>query len=326
VARGLGPIFNGKSCAECHNVPTIGGSSDRFVTRFGRQGKDGFDPMTDHGGSLIQANGITTETCSVPGEVVPREATFVTRRDTPPLFGLGLIDLVPDQKILKKADPTDKNHDGISGRPNMVGGRVGRFGWKAQVVSLHDFSGDAYLNEMGITSPGFPTESAPQGGKVVCDTVADPEDDGSNVVAFTDFMTLLAPLPVSKRSPADARLGRRYFRKMRCQACHLENLKSGPSTVGPLSFKKVPLFSDLLLHDMGSLGDGIEQGDARGSEFRTPPLWGVGKSAPYLHDGRAATLEEAIAAHDGEGKAARDRFLALPQLYRDAVVAFLKSL
>jgi hypothetical protein len=326
VARGLGPVFNGASCAECHNEPTIGGSSAKFVTRFGRQGKDGFDPMTDHGGSLIQAKGITTETCSVPGEVVPREATAVTRRDTPPLFGLGLLDNIPDLNILKKADPTDQNHDGISGRANMIGGRVGRFGWKAQVVSLADFSADAYLNEMGITSPQFPNESAPQGGKVVCDTVADPEDDGSNVAAFTDFMTLLAPLPVPQRPPADVRLGRGYFRRMRCNSCHMDNLKSGPSNVGPLSFKRVRVFSDLLLHDMGSLGDGIEQGDAKGGEFRTAPLWGVGESAPYLHDGHARTLEEAIAAHDGEGKAARDLFLTLPETYRAAVVAFLRSL
>src|SRR5262249_22709618 len=150
----------------CHSHPTIGGSSTRFVTRFGRYGPAGFDPMTDHGGSLIQANGIVTDVCSVPAETVPPEATVTTRRDTPPLFGLGLIDAIPDSQILRWADPTDRNRDGISGRPNMVGGRVGRFGWKAQVATLHDFSGDAYLNEMGITSPEFPNENAPQGGPV----------------------------------------------------------------------------------------------------------------------------------------------------------------
>ena len=219
--RGLGPVFNGESCAECHNQPTIGGSSDKFVTRFGRYTRTGFDPLVEFGGSLIQAKGITTATCSVPGEQVPSAATVSTRRDTPPLFGLGLLDTIPDDKILRLADPTDANGDGISGRANMIGGRVGRFGWKAQVVSLHDFSGDAYLNEMGITNPEFPNENLPQGGPLVCDTVPDPEDDGSDVDDFTDFMTLLAPLPTAP-STTTSRRGRALFRTLGCRACHTD--------------------------------------------------------------------------------------------------------
>src|SRR5215470_2081607 len=325
IDRGLGPIFNGSSCAECHNQPRIGGSSTHFVTRFGRYDATGFDPMPGFGGSLIQAHGITTATCSVPGEVVPPEATVSTRRDTPPLFGLGLVDAIPDASILHYADPTDRNHDGISGRPNMVGGRVGRFGWKAQVATLHDFAGEAYLNEMGITSPAFPAELNPQGGPVVCDTVSDPEDDGSNVAAFEDFMSLLAPLPTAPRS-RQIMIGRGLFRRIKCNACHLDKLRTGPSPVAALNNKRVRLFSDLLLHDMGALGDGIQQGDASGSEFRTAPLWGVSQSAPYLHDGRAATLEDAIAAHAGEGRGARDRFLALSGSDRAALLAYLNAL
>ena len=323
--RGLGPVFNGESCAECHNHPTIGGSSDRFVTRFGAYGVGGFDALTNLGGSLIQAKGITTDLCSVPGETVPPEATVSTKRDSPPLFGLGLLDHVSEERILRRADPTDRNHDGISGRPNMVNGRVGRFGWKAQVASIVDFAADAYLNEMGITSPTLPNEMPPQGGPVVCDAVPDPEDDGSNLIAFTDFMTLLAPLPTLPRSP-EINAGKRIFHRVKCVACHLPKMKTGFSSVAALRNHRVLAFTDLLLHDIGSLGDRIEQGQATGTEFRTAPLWGVSASGPYLHDGRARTLEDAISAHDGEARVARDRFLALLPAERDALVAYLRSL
>lgn len=325
AAAGLGPVFNGASCAECHNRPTIGGSSDRFVTRFGHDSIAGFDPLPDLGGSVIQSEGIVTDTCSVPGETVPPEANVSTRRDTPPLFGLGLLENVSDAVILRFADPTDRNRDGISGRPNMIAGRIGRFGWKAQVVTLHDFAGEAYLNEMGITSPDFPDEIAPQGGPVVCDDVPDPEDDGSGVDAFTDFMTLLAPTLPGPRTPL-ARAGKRAFRRARCATCHSTKLYTGVSEIPALRSQRVPAYTDLLLHDMGSLGDGIAQGDALGSEFRTAPLWGVAASAPYLHDGRAATLADAIAAHDGEARAARDAFLALSDDNQAALIAFLESL
>jgi cysteine-rich repeat protein len=327
VEEGLGPIFNGSSCAECHSAPTVGGSSARLETRFGRTGPSGFDPMTAYGGSLIQAQGITTGSCSVAGEMVPPEATIIAQRQTTPLFGLGLVDAIPDAAILARADPDDRDGDGISGRPNLIGPRVGRFGWKAQVATLHDFAGDAYLNEMGVTSPGFPNELSPNGGPVVCDTVPDPEDAaGTNVTAFTDFMTLLAPLPTAPRS-RDVRLGRMVFRHLRCGTCHYERYRTAPSAVVALSRRRVPVFSDLLLHDMGpGLADGIEQGQATGSEFRTAPLWGVGKSGPYLHDGRATTLAAAIAAHGGEAQAARDAFLGLTPGEQALLIAYLDAL
>ena len=326
-AEGLGPVFNGASCAECHSVPTVGGSNPRNETRFGRTGPGGvFDPMPGFGGSLIQERGITVGACSVSGEGVPPAATIVGRRQTTALFGLGLVDAIPDERILRYADEGDANGDGISGRPNLIGGRVGRFGWKSQVVSLHDFAGNAYLNEMGITNPDFPTESSPQGGPVTCDTVADPEDDGTNVTAFADFMTLLAPLPTGPKS-RDLRLGRSVFRRLRCQVCHIDRLRTGIHPVKALHHRRARVFSDLLLHDMGpALGDGIEQGQATGTEFRTAPLWGVSQSAPYLHDGRAATLEDAIVAHAGEGQAARDAFLGLTPGERVLLLTYLNAL
>ncbi len=327
VAEGLGPVFNGVSCAECHNTPAIGGSSPRTVTRFGRYDAQGFDPMPGLGGSLVQEKGITVEKCTARGEIVPKEATVSTRRDTPPLFGLGLVDAVPDATILKFADPDDRNGDGISGRPNMVGGRVGRFGWKGQLPTLGDFTADALLGELGITSPTLRDESRPQGGPVVCDTVPDPEDDGATVRAAEDFVTFLAPLPAGAKTK-QTQLGRRLFRRMKCHTCHSDKLKTGVHPALSLSAKRLKgLFSDLLLHDMGAgLADGIAQGDASGSEFRTAPLAGVGRSAPYLHDGRAATLEDAILLHGGEARAARDYFEALLPDGRAAVLAFLGTL
>ncbi|MBM4244372.1 MAG: hypothetical protein FJ148_11230 [Deltaproteobacteria bacterium] len=165
---GLGPVFNGESCATCHLAPTVGGASDQAVTRIGRPGASGigFDPLVELGGSLLQANGIETDGCTVAGEVVPAAATLVSRRSTPPLFGLGLIDAVRTEEIARRADPTDDNRDGISGRVASLGvGQVGRFGWKAQIATLHDFSADAYRDEMGITTPFRPTKAPRRGSR-----------------------------------------------------------------------------------------------------------------------------------------------------------------
>jgi CxxC motif-containing protein (DUF1111 family) len=328
VATGLGPVFNAASCVACHGEPAPGGGSATFVERFGRTRPSGaFDPMTDVGGPIVQANGISTDGCTVPGEVIPDDATIRTRRKTPPLFGLGLVDTIPDREIVRLADAESRHHDGIAGRPNYVGPRVGRFGWKAHVVTLRQFTASAYSNEMGITSPDLPTELKPQGGPVVCDTVPDPEDDGTRIDAVTRFLVLLAPLP-RPRAQASARAGRVSFRRMGCEACHTKRLHAGRThPVAAVRGKRLPLYSDLLLHDMGpTLGDGIVEGLAGPNDFRTAPLWGVRASAPYLHDGRAATLEEAILLHGGEASAARARFTDLTPTARAALVAFLAGL
>ncbi|MGH7895185.1 MAG: di-heme oxidoredictase family protein, partial [Candidatus Binatia bacterium] len=331
AAEGLGPVFNGASCAECHNRPWIGGTSDRRVTRIGTTGAGGFDPLLASGGPVLQSQGITTPTCTVAGEVVPSAATIVSPRDVPALFGVGLIESLPDAAILRLADPTDANRDGISGRPNFDGGRVGRFGRKAQIATLRTFAGEAYLTEMGITSPEFPTESLPQGAPLTCDPVSDPEDDGTNVARFVDFLAGLAPIPSGRYADATGKRiaihGRSAFRRIGCALCHSERLRVAGTVLRPLGLKKVTIFSDLLLHDLGpGLADGIAQGAADGNEFRTAPLWGVAFSAPYLHDGRAATLDAAILAHGGEAQTARDAFATLAVVDRAAILAFLGSL
>ena len=328
--QGLGPVFNEASCAACHNRPWIGGTSNRRVTRIGTDGPGGFDALPGHGGGVIQTQGISTPECTVAGESIPAEATIVADRDPPSLLGSGLIDAIDDRAILRLADPNDRNGDGISGRPNMDGARVGRFGRKAQIATLREFVGDAYLNEMGITSPDFPTDLAPQ-GIPSCDPTPDPEDDGTNIGHFVHFLSVLAPIPpgryLSNEVKHAARAGRRLFKRIGCRSCHTDRLRPPKAVLSSHGLRKAVLYTDLLLHDMGpALADGIVQGEATGSEFRTSPLAGVVFSAPYLHDGSAATLDAAILAHGGEGTIARNLFNALSPTERGQLRAFLESL
>ncbi len=331
VASGLGPIFNNSSCGACHSKPAIGGSSNIVVTRFGHRHDGQFDPLASLGGSLLQDQAIA------PGamEFVPRQANVVAHRQSTALFGLGLIEAIPDDTIIDNAAHA-KDRD-IHGLPAMVTDettgtlRVGRFGWKAQHATLLAFAGDAYLNEMGITNRFFPTENAPNGNQALLaqyDTVADPEDvqnpatGRSDIDALADFMRLLAPPPTGHSN----RAGEQVFDNVGCSGCHTPHMQTGTSTIAALDHKSVALYSDLVLHDMGSLGDGITQGMARGHDIKTPPLWGVHASAPYLHDGRARTLDDAIRMHDGEARHARDRYTHLPEEQREQLVAFLNSI
>jgi CxxC motif-containing protein (DUF1111 family) len=335
VEDGLGPVFNGKSCAECHAVPSVGGSEPNVgvarETRIGRLFNKVFDPLdgsvsVNRGGGLLQQRAINLPGCHLKGEVVPPEATFVSLRISTPLFGAGLIEAILDATILA--------NQSNGGRPNYVfnpdtgGTELGRFGWKAQVATLHQFAGDAYLNEMGITNPSFPHENLPQGEPIPsgCDTVADPEDDGSGVTAFTNFMRFLAPAP---RRPVtvQVQLGEQVFSQIGCASCHVPTMTTGPNSVAALSNQRVNLFSDLLLHAMGAgLADGIEQGRAEGDEFRTAPLWGLSRRDRFMHDGGSNTIEKAILRHGGEAQNARDRFGGLSPADHDALLAFLDSL
>jgi CxxC motif-containing protein (DUF1111 family) len=345
VEEGLGPMFNGKSCGECHAHPSVGGSSSELrvsvEVRIGMLRDGVFDPLREYGGPVLQQRSVLEDgaTCAYPGEVVPPAATLVSRRATPPLFGAGLMEAIPTSQILARSDPQDRNGDGISGRPNLVlnpeSGQMelARFGWKAHVPTLHLFAADAYLNEMGITNPTFPHENLPPGetSLLSCDPIPETggalEDDGSGVDGFTDFMRLLAPLQQPRAVIAEARFGQRAFNQTGCANCHVPRMQTGGDSVAALRGQTVSLYSDLLLHDMGpDLADGIEMGVAGGSEWRTTPLWGVSQKLFLLHDGRARTLEEAIALHGGEAAAARARFLQLAPRERSALLSFLKAL
>jgi CxxC motif-containing protein (DUF1111 family) len=333
VEDGLGPVFNGKSCAECHAVPSVGGSEPNAgvarETRIGRLFNGVFDPLdgsvsVNRGGGLLQQRAINLPGCRLKGEVVPPEATFVSLRLTQPLFGAGLMEAIPEATILA--------NQSNGGRPNYVvnpdtgATELGRFGWKAQVATLHQFAGDAYLNEMGITNPSFPHENLPQGQPMPpgCDPVADPEDDGSGVTAFTNFMRFLAPAP--RRPVTDqVRQGEHVFGEIGCASCHVPTMMTGPNAVAALSNQPVNLFSDLLIHDVGT-GDGIEQGQAKGSEFRTAPLWGLSRRDRFMHDGRSKSIEEAILRHGVDAQNAVNDFGGLSPSDHDALLAFLGSL
>ena len=333
-ATGLGPIFNRDSCVACHGGPAVGGSSPILVTRFGRVVSGQFDPLTSLGGSLLQERAIDPSGL----EHVPREATVIARRQSTPLFGLGLIEAIPDAMILRGV--RTKPVDGVLGQASMVVDAaskktlVGRFGWKAQQATLLSFAGDAYLNEMGITNRLFPTENAPNGNLVLLkklDTVRDPEDQvdpdsgKAGIDLLADFMRFLGPPPTQPITASNT-FGAKLFLDVGCTSCHTPVMFTGPSKIEALNAKSVMLYSDLLLHDMGSLGDGIAQGTAGVREMKTPPLWGLRVSGPYLHDGRAMTIEDAIKAHDGEAKVSKDRFQKLTRDQQALLVEFLKSI
>lgn len=341
VGQGLGPIMNDESCGSCHSIPGIGGSGSKVVTRFGKAGPP-FDPLEALGGSLLQREAISPE-CM---EFVPPEADIEIERITPSAFGAGLVEAIKAGDIMRRESFPPP---GVSGRAHRVHPfedppeakrKVGRFGWKAQVATLLTFSADASLNEMGLTNRFLTVENAPNGNQKtldLCDNVPDPEDgpdpEGFHQIdRMADFQKFLAPPPQTPRSGMS---GEGLFVSIGCAACHVNTAYvTANNAEPPLNNKSVKPFSDFLLHDMGSLGDGIVQGDAAGSEFRTPSLWGLlGRaSIALLHDGRvtAGTLQEnvtnAILAHDGEGLAAANNFNALSPADKDRVVRFLLSL
>jgi CxxC motif-containing protein (DUF1111 family) len=336
VTSGLGPVFNERSCVTCHLAPAIGGGSQRLVTRFGTTTNGAFDPLAQLGGSLIQDHAIGVPDGSPHNfrpERVPREATITTRRRTTPLFGLGLIDATPDSDFIALAALQSARHDGTAGRVNMVDNlsagtkSVGKFGWKAQNPTLFQFAGDAYLNEMGITTQQFPNENCPQGNcaELAFNPAPGINETGDGPQALRDFMTLLAPPPRGTQN-GDTDAGEQAFNRIGCDSCHVGTLHSGASDVAALSRQTYHPYSDFLLHDMGTLGDGIAQGDASGNEIRTAPLWGLRFEQRLLHDGRAATIEDAISAHDGQARAARDRYNGLDPATRSKLLAFLRSL
>ena len=334
---GLGPAFNGSSCAVCHSVPTIGGAGVVAEVRAARRDERGeFVELVPTSGSLFQIFSIPTHTCQ---PIIPPEANVISRRVPIPLFGAGLVEAIPDETLLALDDAGDRDRDGISGRAAVVTDiatgqrRVGRFGWKAQHATLLAFGADAYRNEMGITNDLFPDELAfgitPEQMKL-CDRIPDPEDRPDRrtrrrgIDNFEAFMKFLAP---AGRGPIDdaARAGEVLFGAVGCASCHVPSLQTGPSANAVFHHKVVPLFSDLLLHDVGT-GDGIRQEAAEPQEFRTPALWGLRLRRPLLHDGTAATIEDAIAAHGNEAASARSRFRAASADQRAALLGFLKSL
>lgn len=336
VVDGLGPLFNERSCAACHNVPATGGGSTRNVTRFARRVNGTFDAMMATGGMLMQDHAIgPADGCAHPfaAESVPATATIVVQRRSTPLFGLGLVDATPDADFIALAAAQAAARGRVAGRVNLVDNlragmqTVGKFGWKAQVPTLIQFAGDAYVNELGITSPDFPNELCPQGNCAELTFNPSPgiNDDGGGPVVLHNYMTMLGAPPRAAQN-RDTNEGESTFERIGCAQCHVATLRSGGHPIAALDRKTYHPYSDFLLHDMGPLGDGMEMGNATGKEMRTAPLWGLRFLTRYLHDGRATTLDAAILAHDGQARDARDRFAALTANAKAKVMAFLGSL
>lgn len=333
---GLGPAYNGTSCAVCHSIPAIGGGGVMVEMRAAYEDGGRVQGLDDSGETLVHLFSVPSHGCQV---VMPDDVTVVARRAPIPLFGAGLVEAIPDETLLALEDPFDRNRDGISGRAAVVidvatgERRVGRFGWKAQHATLLAFGADAYRNEMGITNALFPRELAlgvDAERMRLCDPLPDPEDRPDPATGrrgidnFESFMRLLAPVGPSRIDDM-TREGERIFAAIGCAACHVPVLMTGPGSNPLFDRRPVALFSDLLLHDVGT-GDGIPQAAAEPAEIRTPALWGLRFRRPLLHDGRATTVADAIARHRNEAELARSGFARLTVEERQRLLAFLSSL
>lgn len=315
LSAGLGPLFNGDSCRACHFEPTIGGAGPNDVNVVHHGIVEGGEFTAPAIGTMAPLHSTTT---GLRPPIDPAANVFELRQ-TPPVFGLGMIDRIADATIEAAADPDDSDGDGVSGRVHVLSGdRVGRLGWKASVPDLVEFTRDALADELGVT---VPVQAGATFGKTAdSDGVTDPEISSEDLSDLVFYLSSLAPPPRTSIAPALEDEGEEVFGEIGCAACHTPSL---PDRDG----NDVPLYSDLLLHDVAADGlVGIEEGDASMRELRTPPLWGLATTAPYMHDGAAQTVEEAILRHAGEAATVRSAFQALPEQDRNALIAFLESL
>jgi CxxC motif-containing protein (DUF1111 family) len=375
VAEGVGPRFNFVSCAGCHAQPTLGGSSPaanplfRVVNdlKFGsknvvpsfiqpngpvREARFQFNSDGTRDGGVhalfVISGHADAAGCGIAQEDFERQVRNdnVIFRIPTPVFGAGLIEEIKDSAILDNLGSNSfaKRSLGISGRVNRTGndGTITRFGWKAQNKSLLLFSGEAYNVEMGITNELFSQERDETAG---CQFATTPNDltpsvaQMSAIQNFANFQRFLAAPTPSTDKPGSAQSisrGRQQFSNVGCALCHTPVLTTGAATVPALRNRQAALFSDLALHQMGpGLADDILQGAARGDEFRTAPLWGLGQRIFFLHDGRTTDLIDAIRAHRSSGNSrfgpseanqVIDRFSNLNEGDKQDLLNFLRSL
>jgi len=334
---GLGPVYNAQSCAECHQTPVAGAVSQVTELRAGH-----FDAgrglFVDHpGGSLINDRAIKAayQETVIPGNEV---RTF---RSSLNALGDGYVEAIDSNTLvaISRSQPFGMRGQWVQ-VPVLEAGtlRVGRFGWKDQHASLVSFSADAYLNEMGITSPLAPVDNT-SNGRTVTDNVADPENDGADVESFASFMRATKVPPrdtVAAATPA-ARAGSDLFDAVGCATCHVRNITTAPPGTpinggkllvsAALGNKVIHPFSDFLLHDVGT-GDGIVQNGGQGTrnKLRTPPLWGARTHSRLMHDGASFTFDDAIRRHGGEAAGVAIIYRTLTPQQQGQLYAFLKSL
>lgn len=379
---GLGPLFHARSCSECHlrdgrSAPSEGASPlpgllFRFADPetedplshpdFGRQFAPLAIPKLEPEGRIEIRHRIVAGTFPDGSAYTLREPIYeiassienhpsvpsfrLAPRIASPVFGLGLLEAIPESALLKHHDPEDRDGDGISGRVNRVRNpetgkvEIGRFGWKANQVDLRHQTAAAFVDDIGITSSIHPEEDLTPRQRdsyvsLGLELDEKPEIDEKTLERVVRYLQTLAP-PARRRIDApEAIQGEELFHSTGCAACHVPEWTTEiyDSTLPEVGGQLIRPYTDLLLHDMGpSLADSRGDGEATGREWRTPPLWGIGLTetvnghTSFLHDGRARNLEEAILWHGGEAEAAQRAYQALEKRERVSLLSFLESL
>lgn len=341
VEDGVGPTYNAQSCRECHQNVVTGGASQVTVQRTGRTARGEF--FESLGGSLLHSRATHPDIIEL---VIDTDNTR-TFRISPGTLGDGFVEAIANATLLSIRERQPSSMRGTAVLVPVLEGngeaRIGRFGWKSQHASLASFAFDAYLNEMGITTPVLPEENTSSGRFVGIgsgyDSTPDPEDDGEDALAFADFMRATkAP----SRGPinADVTAGERLFKQVGCAVCHTDSIATAmPGSVinggtfivpAALGNKLIHPYSDFLLHNVGT-GDGIPilntpEYASTANQMRTAPLWGLRTRNRLMHDGLSFTLTEAIQRHAGQAAGVTKRYAALGAAQKAQVLAFLHSL
>jgi CxxC motif-containing protein (DUF1111 family) len=337
-ADGLGPTYNAQSCRECHQNVVTGGASQITEQRTGHLLAGTF--FESQGGSLIQSRATSPEAT----ELVAVGDDIRTFRMSTSILGAGFIEAISNSTLtqIRSNQPSAMRGTAVVVAVLEANGRarIGRFGWKGQHASLESFAADAYLNEMGITSPLMPMENTISGADPSkFDGKLDPEDDGEDVKAFANFMRS-TKAPSRGALTASVRAGEQVFTSVGCVTCHVASITTAPagtvvdggSLVVPaaLGNKIIHPYSDYLLHDIGS-GDGIPiqptpEYAGTANQIRTAPLWGLRTRNRLMHDGLAFTREDAIQRHGGQALTVKRRYQALTSADKANLIAFLNSL
>jgi CxxC motif-containing protein (DUF1111 family) len=338
IEDGLGPVYNAQSCGECHQNPVTGGISQITEMRAGSY--NGFTFSDQVGGSLINDRAINANI----QERVLGSSNVRTFRTSLNTLGDGYVEAIANDTLIAISNSQPSGMKGqviwvpVFEANNAL--RVGRFGWKNQQASLVSFSADAYLNEMGITSPLQPTENTSNGRSIAdFDDVPDPEDDGEDVEIFAEFMraTKAPPRDTVLAATTAAQAGSTLFNQIGCNICHVRDIVTAPPGTlinggearvsAALGNKRIHPFSDFLLHDVGT-GDGIVQngGQSTRNKVRTAPLWGMRSRDRLMHDGNSLTRNDAILRHAGEATSVINRYRNLTSTQKDLLITFLNSL
>ena len=347
VDKGLGPLYNARSCADCHQNPVTGGGSQVAEFRVGHLDNmgnfvsptlvinDGQDSVPNR--SLANDRSI----CAQAQERVPASENIRTFRMSLGILGDGFVEAIDDstlQNIAAQQSALSKGkiHGEVIQVPVLEGGvlRAGRFGWKNQHASLLSFAADAYLNEQGITSRLNPVDTTQ-----LCKTTTDPEDVDNDIDQFATFIraTKVPPIDAALLATPDAQAGQQLFTQIGCATCHVASITTAPTGTqinggtftipDALGSKVIHPYGDFLLHDIGT-GDGIVQNGPPDTmnKVRTSPLWGLRTRNRLMHDGASATHEQAILRHKGEASATRNKFAALNAQQKAQLITFLNSL